>query len=221
MSHVDSQGRLIFASPFTKGRKKTAKKKKRGKWRRNREVTGEGAHAPRHAARLPDCLIHRQCLCRHHCLWKSKHSTWFWRWSETPRVKPAVFISCSLYPPGVWGATKPFIPPIYTLSSTSRELTDIDWQLMYFWFWCAFIFGWLCVLVYPFLHIMLQWCFLFKHPAICVWIRSFFGNLFSNCIRILVKSKSNLACLLYVYRIAPRSILSFYSISIRIHFSFL
>lgn len=35
-----------------------------------------------------------------------------------------------------------FHPPssTHTLSSTSRELTDSDWQLLCFWFGCAFIF---------------------------------------------------------------------------------
>lgn len=112
-----------------------------------------------HRGTQQDCwgLIHIQHLCRHHRLWKSKHSTWFCRWSENPRLKPAVFVSRSLYPPGEWGATKSFIPLAFTLSSMSRELTNIDWQLVRFWFWCAFIyffffpvFSWLSVLNYHF-----------------------------------------------------------------------
>lgn len=65
----------------------------------------------------------------YNCLWKSKHSTCFCRWSKNPRVKPAVFVSRSLYPPGMWCATKSFTS---SLSSLSQELADTDWQPVHF-----------------------------------------------------------------------------------------
>ncbi len=118
----------VPAPPFP-NRKKTAKNKiiakEMEKWQVKEHM---------HRGTQQDCwgLIHEQHLCQHHCLWKSKHSTWFCRWSENPRLKPAVFVSCSLYPPGEWGATKSFIPLAFTLSSMSRDLTNIDWQLRAF-----------------------------------------------------------------------------------------
>lgn len=139
-----------------------------------------------HRGTQQDCwgLNRTRRFRRHRRLWKSKHSTWFCRWSKNPRVKPAVFVSCSHYPPGEWGATKTLLPPhpTYAVLSMSRELTDSDWQLVLFWFWCAFIFlfffasaGWVCGFI-PFFHIMPQWCFLLKHSVargckvdMCVW----------------------------------------------------
>lgn len=125
---------------------------------RNREVTGDGrrrARAPRRAAKPPGSESHAQRFHRLRRLWKSKHSAWFQRWSENPRVKPAVFVSCSLYPTGAWSATKSFTPPLpstYILLSVSQMLTDIDWWLMCFWLWCTiliiFIYFFFCWLLF-------------------------------------------------------------------------
>lgn len=159
---------FVFAPPFTERKTKLAENKiitdgveeEMEKW----QVEEGDKHM--HRGTQQDCwgLNRTRRFRRHRRLWKSKHSTWFCRWSKNPRVKPAVFVSCSHYPPGEWGATKTLLPPhpTYAVLSMSRELTDSDWQLVLFWFWCAFIFFYFllrlaeCVGLFPFFTLCLS-----------------------------------------------------------------
>ena len=113
MIHLDLQGHRAFASPFTERKHNPAKVKKqrrRGKkWGSDRRMKETSTCIEARSRTAGLWITHR--LFASSIAYGNQNIAHGSRDEvKNPRAEPAVYVSCSLYPPGEWGAAKSFIP---------------------------------------------------------------------------------------------------------------